>query len=100
MKDFMDDYVRTLRWTLDPKNRDEVLTLRAKWTKRPLQAYTGWAMLPEKDVYRHPDGLVDIANLQKNVDLLAKQGFLSSSFDISKYVDLSHIKGAVGRVGK
>lgn len=100
MKDFMDDYVRTLRWALDPKNREEVLTLRAKLMKRPLQAYTGWAMLPEKDVYRHPDGLVEVASLQKNVDLLAKQGFISSSFDIGKYVDLSHVKAAVERVGK
>lgn len=95
--DFMEDSLRALRWYLDPKNHDQAVTLVAEFTKRPPELFTGW-LLTHKDQYRNPNGLPNIAALQRNLDTAHQLGFLKSKLDASKYLDLSLVKEAATRL--
>jgi len=100
VEDVMEDYLVAWRWYLDPKNVEEANRLAAAYTKLPLESFHGWAWLREKDYYRDPDAMPDLAALQKDVRLLQEYGFLNATFDVQKYADLSFIQGARRRLGK
>lgn len=95
--DFMEDSLRALRWYLDPKNHDQAVKIVADFTKRPPALFTGW-LLTHKDQYRNPDGLPNVAALQRNLDTAHELGFLKTRLDASKYLDLSLVKEAVARL--
>ncbi|MGH6984366.1 MAG: ABC transporter substrate-binding protein [Stellaceae bacterium] len=95
--DFMEDSLRALRWYLDPKNHDQAVKLVAEFTKRPPELFTGW-LLTHKDQYRNPNGLPNIAALQRNLDTAQQLGFLKTKLDASKYLDLSLVKEAAARL--
>lgn len=95
--DFLEDNIRFRMWTEDPKNRDALLALLAKVTKRSAKAYAAWAFT-KKDSYRHPKALIDVKRYQKNVDDLNKLGVLKEKLDVSKYVDNSLAMEAAKRI--
>ena len=95
--DFMEDSLRALRWYLDPKNHDQAVKLVADFTKRPPALFTGW-LLTHKDQYRNPNGLPNVAALQRNLDTAQKLGFLKTKLDASQYLDLSLVKEAAARL--
>ena len=95
--DFMEDTLRALRWFLDPKNHDQAVKIVAAFTKRPPQLFAGW-LLTHKDQYRNPDGLPNIAALQRNLDTAQRLGFLKTRLDASHYLDLSLVKDAAARL--
>ena len=95
--DFMEDYIRGWRYTLDPKNRDEVLNIVAAVTKRPVQAYKGW-MFTKNDEFRHPWMEPNLTMLQRNIDDLVREKILPAGFDVAKYSDLSLIREARKRI--
>jgi ABC-type nitrate/sulfonate/bicarbonate transport system substrate-binding protein len=81
---------------LDPANRDAAVAFAAQTGKIPLERLKGW-YLTKEDQYRDPNGVPDIAALQRNIDAQVKFGFLRKSFDVSQYADLSFIKRAAHR---
>ena len=96
MVDFMEDSLRIVRWYLDPKNHKEVQEICSKLTKAPPERF-GW-VFTNKDNYRDPNMIPNLAQLQKNVDLVKDLGFVSKSVDVSKHADLSLVQEAAKRL--
>jgi sulfonate transport system substrate-binding protein len=94
--DMMEDSLRIARWYLDPANHEEAMAICGRITKQPAEVYA-WAFT-KADNYRDPDMMPDLAALQRNVDLVRDLGFVSKSFDVTKYADLSVVKGAAARL--
>ncbi len=97
MVDFMEDYLHTLRYLLDPAHHDEAVKLVTEATKQDPAMYRNW-VFTKKDYYRDPNGIPDLAALQQNIDLQHKLGFLRTRVDVSKHADLSIVKEAASRL--
>jgi NitT/TauT family transport system substrate-binding protein len=95
--DFVEDHLRFRRWALDPSTRLEAVKLMAQVEKQPVSRYESW-LYTQKDNYRHPDGLIDKARYQKNVDDLHRAGLLPGTIDTSRYVDTSIAEEAARRI--
>jgi sulfonate transport system substrate-binding protein len=94
--DFMEDYLRVVRWYLDPANQKEAIEIAAKLTKAPPERFN-W-LFTKEDYYRDPNGLVDLPSLQASIDLQRDLGILKTTIDASKYVDMSLIQEAAQRL--
>jgi NitT/TauT family transport system substrate-binding protein len=99
MTDFMEDSVTSLHYLMDPKNRDYLLKTASRVSKLPEAAFSSW-IYTNKDLYRDPDMLPDVAALQRSIDIQQSLGLLKSKMDIRKYVDLSVTEDAVKRMKK
>ncbi len=97
MVDFLEDYLRALRWYNDPANHDAAIQAIAAFTKLPPERFTSWAFTP-KDYYRDPQARIDVAALQKNIDVQRELGFLKNKIDVKQYVDMSLAEEAGRRV--
>ena len=96
MVDFMEDTLRIVRWYLDPKNQKEAAEIAARVTRQPADRY-GW-LFTDKDYYRDPNMIPDLAALQKNVNMTKDLGFVRSNLDVKKYTDLSIVEEAAKRL--
>jgi NitT/TauT family transport system substrate-binding protein len=92
---FLADYVHGIGVVHDPKNRERVLKIMADLTQRPEAAFAQWALLPGKDFYHDPHGLVNEKALQSNIDSLAELKMIPKKFDVSKHVDNSLVQDAM-----
>ncbi|HVC55311.1 MAG TPA: ABC transporter substrate-binding protein [Stellaceae bacterium] len=99
MVDFMEDYLRALRYFQDPAHHAETVALLAQVSKRKPEFYDRWAFT-KQDYYRDPNALPDLAALQKNVDLQKQLGFIHTSIDVKQHADLSIVKEAAQRLAK
>lgn len=97
MVDFMEDYLRTLHYLLDPAHHDEAVALITQATKQKPSLYQNWAFT-KQDYYRDPAGLPNLDALQANVDLAHQLGFLRTTLDVKKYADLSIAEDAAKRL--
>ena len=91
--DFLEDYLRVLRWYNDPANRDAAVRVVAEFTKVPPQQFAGW-VFGSQDYYRDPNAIVDVEALQKNVDVQRELGFLKEPLNVKSYVDMSLVEEA------
>ena len=96
LADFMEDSLRIVRWYLDPANHKEAMEICARITKQPAERFV-W-VFTDKDNYRDPNMLPDLAALQRNIDLTRDLGFIRASFDVNKFADLSIVREAAGRL--
>lgn len=95
--DFFEDYLRTLRWYLDPRNHDQAIATAAAALKVP-PANIAYAFTPA-DYYRAPDARPDVPAIQRDVDDAVKLGLLKQKLDLApRYVDLSLIADAAQRL--
>jgi NitT/TauT family transport system substrate-binding protein len=94
--DFLEDTLRAIRWYIDPKNHDEAAAIVARLNKVPPER-TGWAFT-ERDQYRDPNGMPNLAALQNNLRLQKEVGLLKSDIDVKKYSDVSLIEEAAKRL--
>jgi sulfonate transport system substrate-binding protein len=97
MLDFMEDALRSRRFYTDPANHREVVDIVAGVTKVPAQQLEPW-LFTKNDFYRDPNGLLDPAVLQDNIDKMVDLGFLKSGIDVKKYVDLALVREAGTRL--
>jgi sulfonate transport system substrate-binding protein len=95
--DFLEDYLRSLKWYEDPANRDAALKAVSDFTKIPAERFSAWAFTP-KDYYRDPDAKVDVAALQRNVDVQRELGYLDRPLDVRPFVDMSLVEEAAKRL--
>jgi NitT/TauT family transport system substrate-binding protein len=95
--DFFEDYLRALRWYLDPANHKEAVKIVAAFNKHKDARYEGWAF-SKRDFYRDPNGLPDLAALQRNIDTIRDLGIISKTFDVKEHVDLSLLQEAAKRL--
>jgi sulfonate transport system substrate-binding protein len=95
--DLLEDYVRAIRWYMDPANHDEAVAIITKTMKLPPAIFARWVFTRD-DWYRNPDGLPDLEALQKNVDAQKELGFIKADFDVKKSADLSLVREAAARL--
>jgi NitT/TauT family transport system substrate-binding protein len=95
--DFMEDNLRLVRWCAEPSNRDEAIKIASRLTRQPPDRFAGW-LFTERDYYRDPDMVPNIAVLQDNIGKQQEAGFLGQPIDISNYVDLTVIMEAAARL--
>jgi len=95
--DFLEDSLRALHWYLDPGNRKEAIAFIAGFLKQPPQRFESW-IFTRNDFYRDPGGLVDLAALQRNVDLMRELGFISRPLEVARYAGLDLVKEASQRL--
>jgi ABC-type nitrate/sulfonate/bicarbonate transport system substrate-binding protein len=95
--DFLEDALRARRFYFDPANHKEAVAIVAQFTKQPAEQLDPW-LFTKHDYYRDPNGLPDVAALQSSADLLHKLGFLKTTLDVKKYVDLSYVRAAAARL--
>ncbi|HEY3918944.1 MAG TPA: ABC transporter substrate-binding protein [Stellaceae bacterium] len=97
--DFLEDSLRFTRWALDPKNHEAFVDLDAAALKAPRETLDSY-LYTDKDLYKDPHGLPNMAALQANIDLLHQLGFFDRSFKVADYTDLSLVKEADARLSK
>src|SRR3954452_2741046 len=97
MVDFMEDYLRTLKYLLDPANHAEAVALLAQVTKQKPALFESWAFT-NKDYYRDPKALPNLEALQANIDLQHKLGFLRAPLDVKKHAEFSIAEEAAKRL--
>ena len=96
LTDFMEDSLRIVHWYLDPANHKAAMEICARITKQPAERFA-W-VFTNKDNYRDPNMLPDLAALQRNVDLTRDLGFIKASFDVNKFADLGIVQDAAKRL--
>jgi sulfonate transport system substrate-binding protein len=99
LEDFMEDYVRAIRWFTAPENRTQAIAIVSAYTKAPPERFNGWVFTHD-DYYRNPNAYPDLKALQSNIDTQVSLGLLKASMDVNAYADLSHIRAAAGRLGE
>jgi sulfonate transport system substrate-binding protein len=95
--DFFEDYIRAVRWFLDPAHHQEAIAICADVTKLPAEnldyAFT------KADFYHSPDALPDIPLVQKEIDESVELKVLPTAVKIEpQYVDLSLVQEAKRRI--
>jgi len=96
VNDLMEDALRTLRFYMDPKNRDALLEVATRVGKLPATAFQ--RMYTKDDLYRDPNFRPNLDYLQRAIDLQQDVGFLKAKMDVKKYSDLSFVEEANKRL--
>jgi NitT/TauT family transport system substrate-binding protein len=97
LTDYMEDYLRSLRWYLGPAHHEEAVKIVADFTKLPAARFEPW-LLTKGDQYRAPDGRPDLKAMQHDIDVQRQMGFLAAPIDVAKYADLSLVATADKRL--
>jgi sulfonate transport system substrate-binding protein len=97
MVDFLEDYLRTLRFLYDPAHRGEAVQLVADATKQKPAFYADW-VFTKNDYYRDPNGRPNLGVLQANIETQRELGFLKAGFDVKQYADLTLVEEAAKRL--
>ena len=97
LTDYMEDYVRSLRWYLNPANHAEAVGIVAQFTRVPAAHFEPW-LLGKGDQYRNPDGLPDVVAMQHDIDVQKELGFIAQPLDIKSNLDLSIVAAADKRL--
>ena len=64
----------------------------------PSTGASGTWLFTDKDYYRNPNMIPDLAALQKNLDMTKDLGFMRSGMDVSKFTDLTIVEEAAKRI--
>jgi len=97
MVDFMEDYLRVIRWYYAPANRKEAITIISEASKTPpavLERY----IFTKDDNYRNLDGLPDLKAIQANWAAQKELGLIRQALDVNNYADLSLVQEAAARL--
>jgi len=94
--DMFEDAIRVTRWLTDPKNHDAVVEIAAKIAKQPA-ANVGY-VFTKQDLYRDPNMLPNVPNLQRAVDAQHEVGLLKKKLEVAPFADLSMVKEAAARI--
>jgi NitT/TauT family transport system substrate-binding protein len=97
MVDFLEDYVRSIHWYLDPKNHDAAVKFVSDFTKIPVPVMQDW-LFTKADNYRDPNGLTDIDAVSRNIHTQRELGLIKADLDAHQYDSLDLIKEAAKRV--
>jgi NitT/TauT family transport system substrate-binding protein len=95
--DFFEDYLISLQWFHDPKNRAEATRILANFTMLSEERFAGW-VFDKGDFYHEPWARPNIPALTANLAMLRDLDFLPVALDPAPYVDLSLIDAAGRRL--
>lgn len=96
--DFTEDWIRAMRWFLDPKNHDAAVKIAADYTKLPPASFADW-LFTKKDLYRDPDHRANLAALQSSLDIQQQLGIQKTHIDATQFADQSLVDEAAKRIG-
>lgn len=96
--DLLADTIRARRFYIDPANHAAAVKIAADFTKAPPESFDSWLFTKSGDYYHDPDDRPNMKAFQANIDTQHEQGFLKSTFDVSKYADLSVVEDALKKV--
>lgn len=94
--DFVEDHIRMRHWVLDPKTHGEAIKLAAQLEKRPADQIAH--LWTTQDNFHHPEGMINMERLQKNLDDLVTFGLLPAKVDVAKVVDPTIQREAAARI--
>jgi sulfonate transport system substrate-binding protein len=94
--DMFEDAIRATRWLTDPKNHDAVVEIAAKIAKQPPEQLQ--YVFSKTDLYRDPNMLPNVPNLQRAVDAQYEVGLLKKKLEVAPFADLSMVKEAAVRI--
>ncbi len=94
--DMFEDAIRATRWLTDPQNHDAVVEIAARIAKQPPAQLQ--YVFSKTDLYRDPNMLPNIPNLQRAVDAQAEVGLLKRKLEVAPFADLSMVKDAAARI--
>jgi sulfonate transport system substrate-binding protein len=97
--DYMEDYLRSLRWYIDPANHKEVVSIVANFTKLPAARLDPW-LFTKNDQYREPSGRPNLEAMQHNIDVQKEFGFIAQRVEVTNYADLSLVEAANKRIAE
>lgn len=95
--DFLEDYIRAVRWFVDPANHREAVKIVADFTKRPPELFDSW-LFTKGDQYHNPDAIPDPGILQANIDTMRSLGFIKGAIDMTRHTDPSLAREAAARL--
>lgn len=95
--DFHEDWIRSLRWFLEPANHDAVVKIIADYTKLPPAGLQDW-VFTHKDLFRDPDHRANLAALQANLNVQEQLGIQKTHIDVAQYADTSLVDEAAKRI--
>lgn len=93
--DFLQDYVRAVRWYEDPANRARALDIISRFTKQPESIFESWVLVPGKDYYRDRNGMPDLDMVTANIHVEQELGLVKQDLDAKDYADLAPLKDAL-----
>jgi sulfonate transport system substrate-binding protein len=96
MVDFMEDYLRTLRYLLDPAHHHEAVEIVAQATKQKAELFD--TAFTKDDYFRDPAGLPNLEVLQANIETQRQVGFLKADLEVKKFADLAVVTEAAARL--
>ena len=99
MVDFMEDFLRVVRWFYDPANRSESLATISEASKMPTPVLERF-IFTKQDNYRSLDGLPDLKVIQSNFQAQFELGLTKQVLNINEHADLSLVKEAAERLKK
>ena len=99
MVDFMEDFIRVVRWYYDPANRDESIKIVSEASKVPEPVLRRY-IFSKGDNYRSLDALPDLTVIQKNWAAMKELGLMRQEMNVNDYADLSIVKEAAARLKK
>jgi NitT/TauT family transport system substrate-binding protein len=96
MADFIEDYIRAMRWFSAPENREKGLKIIGDFMK--IQPTDLGHLFTGQDYFRDPFEMPNLKSIQSTVDVAHEAGILPGSVDVVKYSDLSMIDEAKKRI--
>ena len=97
--DFLEDYIRAVRWYLDPVNHDRAVQILADFNKQPAALFESW-VFTRGDQYHNLDALPDPVLLQENIDWLRRLGYVKDPIDMHYHTDASLAREAAERLAR
>ncbi|HVA12010.1 MAG TPA: ABC transporter substrate-binding protein [Stellaceae bacterium] len=95
--DYLEDYLRELRWYHDPANHAAAIKAVTDYTKTPAALWDSW-LFTKGDLYHDPNGMPDLDALQNNIAAAHGLGFVPADLDPHQYADLSMVEEAAKRL--
>lgn len=80
VRKFLEDFVTLSRYVAEPENRKVVVESFSETSEVPIEQADNF-LLTRKDYFRPPDGVVDVALLQRNWDFFREQGAFESRLE-------------------
>ena len=97
--DFLEDFIRMVRWYYDPANRDASIKIVAEASKTPEEVLRRYIFTKE-DNFRSMDAMPDLKVIQSNMQAQFELGFTRQVLKVEDYADLSLVKEAAARLAK
>ena len=97
--DLLEDTMLLTRWYTDPRNHAEAVKIASDFAKAPPALFDNW-LFTERDYFRDPNLEPNLEGSQRALNYMVEFGFMKSTIDLRKYVDLSYLEEARKRVNK